>query len=60
MMRPSSGRAADLAGSRVVELLDRIERDGLKGTPQDLSAGSYRGRPTVAQATLDFIRVNAG
>ncbi|MFT7519998.1 MAG: methionyl-tRNA formyltransferase [Kiritimatiellia bacterium] len=49
-------RAVDLAGARIVALLDRIDKDGLKGTPQDLSQGSYHRRPTVQRATLDFER----
>lgn len=42
------------ASERVGPLLDRIAAEGLVGTPQDLSAGSYRRRITLEQARLDF------
>lgn len=47
-------RAAAEAERRVVAVLDRIEREGLVGRPQDLAAGSYHRRVDAAGAVLDF------
>jgi len=47
-------RACEEAERRIVELVDRIERDGLIGEPQDLRAGSYHRRVPVERAVLDF------
>lgn len=47
-------RAVDVAERRVVEVLDRIAREGLVGRPQDLSQGSYYRRPTVQESWIDF------
>ncbi|MFK7928825.1 MAG: methionyl-tRNA formyltransferase [Myxococcota bacterium] len=47
-------RACAEAERRIVALVDRIEREGLCGQPQDLSLGSYHRRTTVEGATLDF------
>jgi methionyl-tRNA formyltransferase len=47
-------RAVCEAAERLGPLLDRIARDGLVGSPQDLSAGSYHRRPTRADARLDW------
>ena len=47
-------RACEEAERRVVELVDRIEQDGLVGQVQDLRAGSYHKRVTPEGAVLDF------
>ncbi len=39
-----SARAADIAGQRIVALLDRIEAEGVRGTPQDTAAATYEQR----------------
>ena len=49
-------RACDEAERRVVDLVDRIEEEGLVGEPQDLGAGSYWKKITVERARLDFTR----
>jgi methionyl-tRNA formyltransferase len=50
-------RAVEEAERRIGPLLDRIAREGTGfGAPQDLAAGSYRRRPTLADAELDLSR----
>lgn len=49
-------KACAAAERRIVDVVDRIERDGLVGEAQDLSAGSYFKRVTPEGATLDFSR----
>jgi methionyl-tRNA formyltransferase len=49
-------RACLEAERRVVALVDRVASEGLAGTPQDLSAGSYWKRVGRAGARLDFAR----
>ena len=47
-------KACDLAGRRVVELMDRVEREGLRGTPQDESAAGYDAKLTGEDAYIDW------
>ncbi|TVQ94051.1 MAG: hypothetical protein EA397_02770 [Deltaproteobacteria bacterium] len=47
-------RAVSEAERRIVGVLDRVEKDGLVGVPQDLSQGSYFRRLTPEQAFLDL------
>jgi methionyl-tRNA formyltransferase len=41
VMMSAFHRASDLAGDRIVEVLDKIEKDGLVGTPQEEALASY-------------------
>lgn len=47
-------QACELASERVVPLMDRIERDGLRGTPQDPAQASYDKKPKVEDAQIDW------
>ncbi len=47
-------RACEVAGSRVAEVLDRIEREGLHGTPQDSALATYDKKCTEADAWIDW------
>jgi methionyl-tRNA formyltransferase len=49
-------RACELAGERVLPLMDRIAREGLVGTPQDHSRASYDPKPTEADTWIDWNR----
>ncbi|HNR32157.1 MAG TPA: methionyl-tRNA formyltransferase [Candidatus Hydrogenedentes bacterium] len=49
-------RCCELAASRVVPLVDRIEREGLRGTPQDADKATYEKNPSVADAWIDWTR----
>lgn len=49
-------RACDLSGTRVVEVVDRIERDGLRGTPQDEARATYERNPAAADAWIRWDR----
>lgn len=43
-----------LAGTRVVEVVNRIEDEGLHGTPQDPAKATYDKKPTAADAWIDW------
>lgn len=47
-------RASMLAGERVVEVLDRIEAEGLKGTSQDESLATYDNKLTEDELLIDW------
>jgi methionyl-tRNA formyltransferase len=49
-------RSVEAGVARVVPLLDRIEREGLVGEPQNPKLGFYRKKITVPQSYLDFRR----
>jgi methionyl-tRNA formyltransferase len=49
-------RSCELAAARVVEVVDRIARDGLRGTPQDASRATYERNPTEADAWIRWDR----
>lgn len=46
--------SSELAGERVVEVLDRIEREGLKGTPQDPAEASYDQKLPPERLEIDW------
>lgn len=48
--------ACDVAGRRVVEVMDRISREGLNGTPQDAAKASYDKRPEKEDAYIDWTK----
>lgn len=45
-----------VAGQHVLELIDRIDIEGLKGTPQDATLATYEGKLTVADVCIDWSR----
>ncbi len=47
-------QACELASERVVPLMDRIEREGLRGRPQDPAGASYEKKPKADDARLDW------
>ena len=47
-------RCCELAGSRIVELVHRIEAEGLHGEPQDRACATYDHKPTKADAWIDW------
>lgn len=49
-------KASGIAGTLVLDMLDAIERDGLRGTPQDESAATYDKRLRKKQLRLDWTR----
>ena len=49
-------KACDLAGRRVIELMDRVEQEGLHGTPQEESAAGYDAKLTDRDAYIDWRR----
>jgi methionyl-tRNA formyltransferase len=49
-------RACQLARARVVSVVDRIETEGLRGTPQDHTQATYEKQPTEKDAWIDWRR----
>lgn len=49
-------KSADLAGETVVELLDRIEKEGLHPVPQPPGDGSYEKKLSMEERILDWRR----
>ncbi|MFP4502502.1 MAG: methionyl-tRNA formyltransferase [Candidatus Hydrogenedentota bacterium] len=49
-------RACDVSRQRVVPLMDRIEAQGLRGTPQDPARATYEKQPTEKDAWIDWRR----
>lgn len=49
-------QACALAGERIVDLLDKIEREGLVGIPQDHTQASYDPKTTDADTWIDWSR----
>lgn len=49
-------QACQLAGERVVEVMDKTERDGMKGIPQDHTQASYDPKPSEADTWMDWSR----
>jgi methionyl-tRNA formyltransferase len=47
-------RACDQTRMRVVDVMDQVERDGLRGTPQDATLATYEKAPTAKEALLDW------
>lgn len=47
-------QCCELAGTRVVEVMNRIEDEGLHGTPQDPAKATYDKKPTAADAWIDW------
>ncbi len=47
-------KACERASERVVEVMDRIERDGLDGVPQDEQQATYDQKPTDETAFIDW------
>ena len=47
-------RACEVAGARVVEVVDRVERAGLRGSPQDHDAATYEGKVGEEEARMDW------
>ncbi len=47
-------KAGDVAGTRVAEVMDRIAREGIAGTPQPRDGGSYHKRVRRAEAEIDW------
>lgn len=45
---------SQLAGEHVVRVLDRIEREGLHGTPQDAALATYQKKLTWEEARIDW------
>jgi methionyl-tRNA formyltransferase len=48
--------SCDLAGRRVAALMDRVEREGLHGRPQDNAAASYEKKLEKKDAGIDWNR----
>ena len=48
------GKACEIVRRHVVALMDRIESDGLKGTPQDASLATYDKRLERSDARIDW------
>jgi methionyl-tRNA formyltransferase len=46
--------SCDQAANLVVNLMDRIEREGLHGEPQDPNIATYEKKPTVEDAWVDW------
>lgn len=49
-------RCCEQAASRIVPVVDRIEREGLRGAPQDPNAATYEKNPSVKDAWIDWTR----
>jgi methionyl-tRNA formyltransferase len=49
--------ACDIAGERVVAVMNRIAREGLHGTRQDPALATYDKKPTLADAWIDWTRL---
>jgi methionyl-tRNA formyltransferase len=47
-------RASDTAEANLIALLDRIEADGLQGTPQDASQSSYEEKVDLEETYIDW------
>jgi len=47
-------RACTLAAQRVVDVMDRVEREGLKGTPQDDKVATYDPKPTERERFINW------
>jgi methionyl-tRNA formyltransferase len=47
-------RACQVAMDHVVEVIDRVEREGLRGTPQDHSAATYEKKVKPEDAFIDW------
>jgi methionyl-tRNA formyltransferase len=47
-------KACDLAGRHVVDAMDRIEREGIHGTPQDPAAASYDKKLTKPDSYINW------
>lgn len=47
-------QCCELAGTRVTDVIDRADRDGLRGTPQDITQATYDKKPTAADAWIDW------
>jgi methionyl-tRNA formyltransferase len=47
-------RSCAVAAAHIVEVMDRIETDGLHGTPQDPQIATYDQRPTPETARIDW------
>ena len=45
---------SELAGEHVVEVLDKIEAEGLHGTPQDPALATYDKKLTTEQTAIDW------
>lgn len=45
---------SDVAGQHVLDLIDRIESEGLQGRPQDPSLATYEGKLTPADVCIDW------
>ena len=48
--------ACDMAGTLVTGVMDRIEREGLNGTPQDQALASYDKRLVLEDSYIDWTR----
>ena len=49
-------KACDVAAERVVSVMDRIEREGLRGAPQDPALASYDGKLEDRAAQIDWAK----
>jgi len=49
-------RCCEHAAERIVPLVDRIEREGLRGVPQEPDAATYEKNPSVGDAWIDWTR----
>ncbi|HOZ47877.1 MAG TPA: methionyl-tRNA formyltransferase [Candidatus Hydrogenedentes bacterium] len=47
-------RASAAAADRIVEVMDRVESEGLRGTPQDPAVASYDRKLTAEDAFIDW------
>lgn len=52
-------KCAVLAGEHIVEVLEKIDAEGLHGTPQDCSLATYEKSMTKEQATIDWSQTAA-
>jgi len=49
-------RACALAQEKVLEVIDKIDAEGLQGTPQDHSLANYEKKPVIEDSWIDWRR----
>jgi methionyl-tRNA formyltransferase len=49
-------KACAIAGERICAVMDQVARDGLRGAEQDPALATYDGKPTDADAQVDWSR----